>query len=146
MIEVTFRMRASKAEGSKSISNEVFEVEEMGSSEVSFWSFMFDFIILSWNIFDLDSNLDFCRWMNFDSNEIPDADMEDEQRDELEVSELELLSSFSIEETDAMDETLGSLWKGMPLVEGHLFSNDEMDGWISSAVEWIDETLDFLSD
>ena len=26
-----------------------------------------------------------------------------------------------------MDETLGSMWKGMPLVGGHSFSNDEMD-------------------
>ena len=33
-IEVTFRMHASKAEGSESISNEGFEVEEMVSCEV----------------------------------------------------------------------------------------------------------------
>ena len=35
MIEVKFMIRASKAEGSKSISNEDFEVEEIGCSDVS---------------------------------------------------------------------------------------------------------------
>ena len=55
----------------------------MGSSEVSFWSFMFGFRILSRNIFDVDSNLELFRRINFDSNESPDADMEDEQIDEL---------------------------------------------------------------
>ena len=119
MIKFTIRMLSSKAEGSKSISNEGFDVEEMGSSEVSFWSFMFDFRTIFLSIFDVDSNLELFAWMNFDSNESSDTEMNDEQRDDLEVSELELLSSFSIEETDAMDETLGTLWKRMPLVGGH---------------------------
>ena len=35
--------------------------------------------------------------------------------------------SFIIEEIDEIEETLRSLWKGMPLVGGHSFSNDEMD-------------------
>ena len=50
--------------------------------------------------------------MCFDSNESLDVETEDEQRDELEFSELMLLSSFPIEESDGMDETLGSLWNG----------------------------------
>ena len=37
-----------------------------------------------------------------------------------------LCFSFLIEETDLMDETLGSLWNEIPLVGGHSFSNDEM--------------------
>ena len=41
--------------------------------------------------------------------------------------ECRLDSSFLIEEIDAMDETLGSLWKGMPLVGRNALSNDEMD-------------------
>ena len=90
MLEVMFRMCASKAEGSKSISNEGFEGEvrfelderrcgneyheEMGSSKVSCWSFMFDFRILSLSIFDVDSNLYFFRWIHFEYDEILDVD------------------------------------------------------------------------
>ena len=58
--------------------------------------------------------------------------MEDDQRDELEVSDLKLLSSFPIEETDTMEEILGSLWNGMTLAGGNSFSNenwnDEVNG------------------
>ena len=82
----------------------------MESSEFSFCILMFDSRILSLNIFDVDSDLEFFRWMKLDPNGSSYAEMEDEQRDELEVSELELLSLFPIEEMDAMKETLGSLW------------------------------------
>ena len=73
----------------------------------------------------MDSNPEFFRWMNFKSDENSDTEMEDEQRYELEVLDLELLFSFWIEETDAMDETLGSLRKAMTLVGGHSFSNED---------------------
>ena len=53
---------------------------------------MLDFLILSRNFFDADSNLEFFRWTNFDSNESPDDNMEDEKIDYLEVSEFALLS------------------------------------------------------
>ena len=86
---------------------------------------MFDFRILSLNIFDAYLNLEFFRWMNFESNKSSETEMEDEQRDELKASELELLSSSPIEETDEMDETLGSIWDGMPLVGGNLLSNED---------------------
>ena len=72
----------------------------------------------------MESNLESFRWMNFDSNESLDVEVENEQRDELEVSELEWSSLFSIEETNRMDETLVSSWNGMLLVEGNLFSNE----------------------
>ena len=45
-----------------------------------------------------------------------------------------MLSSFSIEETNAMDKNLCSLLKGMPLVEGYLLSNYEIDGYLGSEV------------
>ena len=70
---------------------------------------MFVSRIIYLDIFGVDSNLEFFRWIKFDSNESSDAKMEDEQQDELEFSELELLSSFLIEETDAIDENLGCL-------------------------------------
>ena len=105
-------MCSSKAEGSKPSSNEVSEVEvrfesdvrrcehefdeEIVSSEVSFWSFMFEFRILCLIIFDVDSNLEFFRWMKVYSNESLNTDMEDEQLHELEASEIELLPSFLI--------------------------------------------------
>ena len=75
IIEVTFRMCASKSEVSKSISNESFEVEDMRSSEVSFWIFTFNFRNISLDIFDVHSNLEFFRWMNFGSNESLDAEI-----------------------------------------------------------------------
>ena len=58
--------------------------------------------------------------------------MEDEWIDELDFSELELLSLFVIEETDGMEEKLGSSWNGMPLVGWHYFSNEEMDEMLDS--------------
>ena len=57
--------------------------------------------------------------MSFDSNESSDVEVEREQRDELEVSELELSSLFLIEETDGIENPLGSSWNRIPLVEGH---------------------------
>ena len=36
-----------------------------------------------------------------------------------------LFSSFILEETDAVDDTLGSLWNGMPLVGGLSFLNED---------------------
>ena len=49
---------------------------------------MFDFRILSMSILDVDSNLKLFRWMNFDSNESLDVEMEDELRDEIDALEL----------------------------------------------------------
>ena len=37
----------------------------------------------------VDSNLEYFRWMNFESNESSDIEVEHEWRDELEVSTLE---------------------------------------------------------
>ena len=58
--------------------------------------------------------------------------MEHEQRNEIEVSELEWSFLFLIEETDGMDEILGSSWNLIPLVGGHSFSNEEMDEMLDS--------------
>ena len=69
---------------------------------------MFDFIILSLSIFNVYSNLEFFKWMNFDSNEILDTEMEDEQRDELENLELGRISSVSEGKTCEIDAYSGS--------------------------------------
>ena len=47
---------------------------------------MFGVRIVSLIILNVDSNLEFFRWMKFDSNESLDVEIEDEQRDELDVS------------------------------------------------------------
>ena len=54
--------------------------------------------------------------MNCDSNGISDVEVEHEWRDKLEVSELEWSFLLSIEETDEMEETLGSSWNRIPLI------------------------------
>ena len=51
--------------------------------------------------------------------------MEEEKIDELEVSELEFLSSFSVEDVDAIDEPSCSFWNIMTLVGGHSLSNED---------------------
>ena len=65
--------------------------------------------MLSRGIFNAEQNLEFFRWASFDSNERRDTGMEDEQRHELLISELQFLSSFSIEKMVAIDKTLGSV-------------------------------------
>ena len=65
--------------------------------------------------------------IDFDSNESSDVVVEHEWRDKLEVSELEWLFLFSIEETDRMEETLSYSWNRIHLIGECSFSKKEMD-------------------
>ena len=69
--------------------------EEMRSSKVSFWSIMFDFRIVSLSILDVDSNLEFFMWINFDSNEDWNNGLNSEQEDRIEISEIVRMTSVS---------------------------------------------------
>ena len=57
--------------------------------------------VLSLNSLKVDSNLESFRWMNFDSNESSDVEVEHEWREEIKVSDLEWSFLFLI--GDGMD-------------------------------------------
>ena len=87
---------------SKSIAKEVFEGKMFFKSNVCSCAHEGDESIIL-NSLKVDSNLKSFRWMNFDSNESSEIEVEHEWRDEIEVSELEWSFFLSIEGTDEMD-------------------------------------------